>query len=654
MSAADGYGCSKTGISTLACREWVEYQLLLSEMAVDFVKALKGNIDSMRTGFERLGRYLGVDRIGLVLFSADGLIAKETVYWNSEKWIYDQSAEFYSLMEFPWLMRQLKNGQPVVLSNLSEMPRSVFSERDYFENYGIRSFAARPLVNREGGKVAGFWHFDATAEKRDLDPGRLEMLSVLEEALLTTLQVRSSLRKSKSVIQAKDILLNNTDIQMWYMLNPTVYGSVNEAHARFFGKSSEEMTKAEIYSVLDVNVANLFSEITLEVFENKLQVRRELSLRDCRNAERVLLVSWNPIFDGKQEVAHVICSAQDITDLKKTQEVIAANQKLTVLNERFKVMNEELVLTNDKLSVANRELQKEIAERKLAEERLGKAYGELKNAQLQIIQQEKMASIGQLAAGVAHEINNPMGFIISNLSSLQGYTVKMSAFLAAQDEVAADLSGLCGAENKEKASALLEKLQEAKRVNKIGFIMDDIKELMEETLEGADRVKNIVQDLKGFARVANDDGIMTDINAGLKSTINIIWNELKYKTTVTKEFGELPLVYGNPGQLNQVFMNLLLNAVQAIETQGDIRIRTRADENNVFVTIADTGCGMEPEVMSRIFEPFFTTKEVGKGTGLGLSVSYEIIKKHGGEISVESIVGKGTTFTVRIPVVERE
>ncbi|OGW22673.1 MAG: hypothetical protein A2077_07770 [Nitrospirae bacterium GWC2_46_6] len=168
-----------------------------------------------------------------------------------------------------------------------------------------------------------------------------------------------------------------------------------------------------------------------------------------------------------------------------------------------------------------------------------------------------------------------------------------------------------------------------------------------------ERIKKIVQDLKSFSRVDEAERKTANINEGIESTVNIVWNELKYKATVKKEYGDIPPIKCNAGQLNQVFMNILINAVHAIEEQGEIIIKTRHEDNNIFISISDTGSGIPADKINRIFEPFFTTKEVGKGTGLGLSIAYDIVKKHNGDIIVESEVGKGTTFTVRIPVVEK-
>jgi two-component system NtrC family sensor kinase len=265
--------------------------------------------------------------------------------------------------------------------------------------------------------------------------------------------------------------------------------------------------------------------------------------------------------------------------------------------------------------------------------------------QSQVLQQEKMASIGQLAAGVAHEINNPMGFIISNLNTLKRYLDRVSEYMTVQTAAVQRCSEKCGNSN------ILAEIAETRKALKIDYITGDLDNLIKESLEGADRVKKIVQDLKNFSRVDESEFKTADINAGLESTINIVWNELKYKATLVKEYGDIPLTVCNPGQLNQVFMNMLVNAAHAIEKQGEIRIRTWFERGLINIAISDSGTGISQENQRRIFEPFFTTKEVGKGTGLGLSIAYDIIKKHNGIMKVDSEVGKGTTFTISIPVV---
>jgi signal transduction histidine kinase len=181
------------------------------------------------------------------------------------------------------------------------------------------------------------------------------------------------------------------------------------------------------------------------------------------------------------------------------------------------------------------------------------------------------------------------------------------------------------------------------------YIVQDIPNLLNECLEGTTRVKTIVNELIIFPRVS-EDLRSANVNELLEGTIHIVWNELKYKAELERVYGDIPLIKCNPGQLNQVFSNLLVNAAQSIEKQGSIKVKTCHQDGEILVSISDTGCGIEPENLGRIYEPFFTTKEVGEGTGLGLSIAYEIIKKHHGDIKVESQVGKGTTFVLTLPV----
>ena len=320
---------------------------------------------------------------------------------------------------------------------------------------------------------------------------------------------------------------------------------------------------------------------------------------------------------------------------------------LSILEVREKslILSIERDITDRKRSQAM--LARALSELESKNRELHDANRELKESQKKIIQQEKMASIGQLAAGVAHEINNPMGFIISNLNSLEKYTKRISEFVGVQDEAIESLWARDGV--RMEADGAERPGTKSRKALKIDYILEDSHNLITESLDGANRVKQIVQDLKSFSHVDGSGHASVDMNRTIESTLNIVWNELKYKATVRREYGTVPTVTCNAGQIGQVFMNLLLNASQAIEETGEITVRTWNEETYVCVAIADTGCGIPEDQLNRIFEPFFTTKEVGKGTGLGLSIAYDIVKKHKGEIEVASEVGKGTTFTLRIP-----
>lgn len=282
-----------------------------------------------------------------------------------------------------------------------------------------------------------------------------------------------------------------------------------------------------------------------------------------------------------------------------------------------------------------RELQRRHAE-------LQQAYVRIAGAQEQLLQSEKMASIGQLAAGVAHEINNPIGYVHSNLGTLQEYLRNLISLLDAYDRA------LRGDGDREEAR---EELDELRARYDLDFVTQDLPELLAESREGIERVRKIVQDLKDFSYAGRGEAwSRVDVHKGLDSTLNIVWNEIKYKARLEKQYGELPEIECLPSELNQVFMNILVNAGQAIPEQGRISLRTGIDGDEVWIEIADTGPGIPEADLPRIFDPFFTTKEVGSGTGLGLSISYGIVAKHHGRIEVDSQVGEGTTFRIVLPV----
>lgn len=270
----------------------------------------------------------------------------------------------------------------------------------------------------------------------------------------------------------------------------------------------------------------------------------------------------------------------------------------------------------------------------------------LSDAQSKLIQSEKLASIGQLAAGVAHEINNPIGFIFSNFGTLEHYLEDLFQMLDAYEQAEASVSD----------SAALARIRSLKADLDIDYLKEDIPNLMSESRDGIQRVRKIVQDLKDFSRVdARQEWESVDLHAGIDSTLNIVNNEIKYKADVVKHYGALPEVQCLPSELNQVFMNLLVNAAHAITAErGTITISTGVEGPNVWVEVADTGAGIAQENLKRIFDPFFTTKPVDKGTGLGLSLSYGIVQKHNGRMEVHSELGVGTRFRVTLPIKHEE
>lgn len=274
--------------------------------------------------------------------------------------------------------------------------------------------------------------------------------------------------------------------------------------------------------------------------------------------------------------------------------------------------------------------------RKLEEER--------SRLQTSMLQGQKLQAIGQLSAGIAHEINNPVGYILSNLNTMGEYCQDLSRLLTLASAAAEATS-----EGRDPSEPLKEYSRVAAEIH-ADHLIGDLSEVVSDCKIGGEKIRAIVRSLREFAHVDPSEIRPLDLNKVLDESLRISWNELKYKTQVHKDFGSLPPVNGYGQRLEQVFVNLLVNAGQAIEKKGDVFISTQVEGNEAVVRVRDTGSGIPPEQMGKIFEPFFTTKSVGAGTGLGLHVAYKIVTAHRGRIEVESEVGKGTVFTVRIPL----
>ncbi len=311
----------------------------------------------------------------------------------------------------------------------------------------------------------------------------------------------------------------------------------------------------------------------------------------------------------------------------------------------------ELIDTQETLQRLNAELELRVQARTtelveannqlvLDKDQLEALYEQLQQAQLQLFESEKMASIGQLAAGVAHEINNPMTYIIANFTALQEYCNDLLTLIERQQMLVPD-------SHQGDASGLLEEMD-------FDFMRQDIPILIHQSLEGADRVKQIVQGLRDFSHSGQQEWERSDLRQGLDSTLKVANNEIKHKADVICDYQPIPAIDCLPSQLNQVFLNLLVNAAQSISGQGTIRILTRQEDNQVRIDISDNGQGIAPQHLASIFEPFYTTKPVGEGTGLGLALSYNIIKAHHGRIEVDSSPGKGTTFSLWLPIKQNE
>lgn len=287
--------------------------------------------------------------------------------------------------------------------------------------------------------------------------------------------------------------------------------------------------------------------------------------------------------------------------------------------------------------------------------KLEEALEKLKITQTQLIQQEKLAGIGQLAAGVAHEINNPLGFVMSNFETLQKYTGKFKETINGYRNIKTCLIK----DDANNIDQIEQCITDVEVNNKVDFILEDLEDIYKDIYDGLERISKIVANLRNFSRVDQQNKFLEyDLNAGIRNTLVIAHNEIKYYANVEERLGDIPTIFANGGQINQVLLNIIMNGVQAIKAKysgemGMLRVTTSHDGQYVYCNIEDNGTGIAEENANKIFEPFFTTKKVGEGTGLGLSISYDIIvHKHKGELTVDSTLGAGTKLTIKLPIKE--
>ncbi|MEM7253749.1 MAG: ATP-binding protein [Pseudomonadota bacterium] len=325
----------------------------------------------------------------------------------------------------------------------------------------------------------------------------------------------------------------------------------------------------------------------------------------------------------------------------------------TVPRRRFERERAARQQAEDLLEEKSRELylsncalrdEKERVERR--SDQIRKAHEELKAAHSQLVQSEKLAVVGQLAAGVAHEINNPIAFVLANLNSMAGYLTSLSEIYVQSRELVTRIStgeSRLLADDVRDLRTLLDVADEDE-------LLIELRDIVNESVEGTERVRDIVSGLRSFSRVDENEFAWIDVNQCLESVIRMLWPELKYRCEVVRDYHEISAIEGLEGKLNQVFLNIVANASQALAANGIITVASRESDGEIVVSIADNGEGISPDVMPTIFDPFYTTKPVGEGTGLGLAISQQLVAEHGGRIDVESEVGVGTTFKIVLPI----
>lgn len=386
----------------------------------------------------------------------------------------------------------------------------------------------------------------------------------------------------------------------------------NEAEAAQHGYTVDELIGANIRIMAPKEISRPLTEEELIAFRVNTDKSTKRWKRESVNSRKdgshfpVQLTS-DVVMDDDGTVAAIATSCEDITERKQMEEKIRRHSEH---------LEEEVQVRTAELSSTLRELQ---------------------HSQEQLVQSAKMASLGVLTAGVAHEINNPLAFVSGNIGNLEKFIRRLFGLLERYDKI-------------ESSDEVKSEIDNYKKEINYSYLASRITPLIAKTKEGTERIKKIVQDLKNFARLDIADLTDMNINESLDTTLELLFHEYKNRVVIVREYGDIPVLQCYAAKINQVFMNLLVNACQAIEGEGEVKIRTSADIEKIEIAITDTGKGIPPEIRTKIFDPFFTTKPVGVGTGLGLSISYKIIKEHQGDILLDSAVGKGTTFTVRLPL----
>jgi PAS domain S-box-containing protein len=462
------------------------------------------------------------------------------------------------------------------------------------------------LEKRKDGSK--FWESVTIAPVPGQD-GEISHLIVLKEDVTA----RRSVQEQRDLdLKFLSELLEAIPSPLFFKDSEGRYQRCNKAFEDFVGKPRSKIIGKDVVELLPEDLSEVHRHADQEVLRRGGRYVYEAKFMGADGVLHDVMMSKSVLKDRSGMNTGLIGVILDITDRKRLENELRTNE-------------EQLIGALEEVKLFNAQLE---------------------NTQEKMLQQEKLAAIGFLAAGVAHEINNPLGFVIGNLEALKGYVDVFLKMLKLCD----DLAAAVGTGDLAHSAEINLEIQKLKDSVDVGFIVKDVDELLEQTRVGSERIKKIVLGLKSFSRTNNAEMIMANMNDILEGVIPLVINEIKYKAEVHKEYGSVPMIMCNPQQISQIFVNLFVNASQAIREKGNITAKTFLQENEVVVQISDTGAGISAENLNKIFDPFFTTKEPGQGTGLGLSISYDIIKKHGGRIEVSSEVGKGAMFTLYFPV----
>ena len=477
----------------------------------------------------------------------------------------------------------------------------------------------------------------------------------LENEVSKFYSVGKELSAEKNINKLLDLIVTNS-MELTQADAATIY-IIEDGNNEwsYYDKDSDKQLKFAIAKnkSIELKLQSALSPITKDsIFGYTVITGEVLRIDDAYNIPEGKVYNFNSKYDTvtgyktksiltvpmKNHQNHIIGVIQLINKTDEADKILPFNSK------------DELIITSfagqAAVAIENTILHHKM-ERLLEQERIT-----LNEAQAQLIHKEKMAGIGQLAAGIAHEINNPLGFVMSNYATLQKYVNKFKELLLKYENLINMYPNL----DDDHKNIIIKDIVDYEKKNNIDFLLDDIVELFDDTNEGLERVANIIDALRSFSHIDQLSQFSEyDLNSGIKTTLTIVHNKIKYSAEVIEELGDIPAIIALGGEINQVFLNIIVNSVYAINEKGTaegiIKIRTFEKENYIFCEIEDNGVGMSKEITNRIFEPFFTTKPVGDGTGLGLSISYDIIvNKHKGNIYVESEKGVGTKFTIMLPI----
>jgi PAS domain S-box-containing protein len=387
---------------------------------------------------------------------------------------------------------------------------------------------------------------------------------------------------------------------------------INDPLSEFLGRSIDDLRRRSFLEFLHHDDRALAEDEFRQALELGERHDFVLRVKDRSGHWRYMRVHTQARYERDGRVNHIRCNLKDVTDrVRAEQELRRRTEQLTAANERLREANERL-----------------------------------KEAQSQLIHSEKLASLGTLAAGMAHEINNPLAFASSNVAVLEREVTALLEILAKYREGWDALH--------QARPELAEAVAELEKRIDLPYLQQNLVEMTRSTRKGLKRVAQTVQNLRGFAQLDRAEIGELDVNQSIDQSLGMLSDMLsRNQIAVSRDYGELPPLECAPAHINQVFLNLLMNAMQAIESAGRaggrLEVTTRRQGDEIVVEIVDDGCGMPPEVLSKIFDPFFTTKPIGRGTGLGLSLSHGIIADHGGRIEVQSVVGSGTRFRIVLP-----